>query len=69
MSEAKPRRGLNLATRVTILALLALLAFSVPGLIIIVFVPVVGWYMWSDRERIAELEKKLAGQDKKPGRS
>jgi hypothetical protein len=49
--------------RVTFLILLALLALEVPGLLIIFFVPIVGWYLWRAQDRIAELEKKLAERE------
>jgi hypothetical protein len=52
-------------TRVMFLVLLALIALGFP-IIVFAFIPVFGWFIWRDQDRIAELEKRLAASEKQP---
>ncbi len=69
----KPLRGLDIAVRVVFLVLLAIFVFGGLGaLLLLVFVPVVGWLLWRLLDRTAELEERLAalenpGQKKPEG--
>ena len=48
------------------LVLIALLMFAggVFVFVLIFFVPIAGWLIWRDQDRIAELEKRLAALEK-----
>ncbi len=65
----RPQTNMNVVVRVTFLILLAFLmltGFAV--FVLIVFVPVMGWYIWRQQDRIRDLEARLAALDarKKP---
>lgn len=47
-------------TRVIFLVLLALVTISEPILVLIFFIPIIGWLIWRDQDKIAELERRLA---------
>ena len=49
--------------RIVFLVLVGLIALEEPVLVLIFFVPVVGWLIWRDQDRIAELEKQLASRN------
>jgi len=68
LSKPQARKGLTTAVRIVFLVLLAFLAISLPGILIIVFVPVIGWYIWSLLDKNAELEKRIAALEKPRGR-
>lgn len=53
-----------MTTRIIMLVLVALVALSEPALTIVFFVPIAGWLLWRDHDRIAELEKRLAAAEK-----
>ena len=46
-------------TRLLLLILIAVLAIRYTALVIIFFVPVAGWFIWRDHDRIMALEKRL----------
>jgi hypothetical protein len=46
-------------TRLLFLVLIAVLAIGYPDLILVFFIPIAGWFIWRDQDRIAALEKKL----------
>jgi hypothetical protein len=50
--------------RIMFLILLALITLREPGLVLIFLVPIVGWLIWRDQDRIAELERKLTALEK-----
>jgi hypothetical protein len=52
-------------TRIAFLALLALIAIGYP-LIFFVFVPVLGWFVWRDQDRITALERRVASLERPP---
>jgi 4-amino-4-deoxy-L-arabinose transferase-like glycosyltransferase len=55
------RRGsMNVVVRVTFLALLGLLTLALGLLLLIFFVPIVGWYVWTLSDRNRELEARIA---------
>jgi 4-amino-4-deoxy-L-arabinose transferase-like glycosyltransferase len=55
------RRGfLDTAVKVVFLALLGLLTLALQFLFLIIFIPIIGWYIWSLSDRNAELERKLS---------
>lgn len=51
---------LGMATRLAFLILVGLVALGEPVLAIVFFIPIAGWFLWRDQDRIAELEKKVA---------
>ena len=51
---------MSTVTRVTFLVLVAVIALGEPILVLVFFIPVVGWMLWRDQDRISELEKRLA---------
>ena len=58
---------LNTVSRITFLVLIGVLLYGgdfFSGLIIIVAIPVFGWLIWRDHDRIAELERRLAALEK-----
>jgi uncharacterized membrane protein len=57
---SKPRGTIDLIVRVVFLVLLALLTLSLGLLLLIFFVPVVGWYIWRFNDKNKELEERLA---------
>ncbi|MDE1853835.1 MAG: hypothetical protein KGI38_08845 [Thaumarchaeota archaeon] len=62
---SKSSRSLSLVLRVVILALVVLLLLSGVFLFVLIFfIPVVGWMLWRDQDRISRLEKKLAALEK-----
>ena len=75
MSEAKPKpksgATLEFAVRLIFLVLLAFIGwiFTFGSLFILFYIPMVTWIIWSDRDRIIALEKKIAELEKKPGQS
>ncbi|MDG6940556.1 MAG: hypothetical protein JRM97_00960 [Nitrososphaerota archaeon] len=46
-------------TRLLLLILIAVLAIRYTALVIIFFVPIAGWFIWRDHDRIVALEKRL----------
>jgi ABC-type multidrug transport system fused ATPase/permease subunit len=67
---SKQKASLAVITRIVFLVLLGVLMFTtgvIGVLILIVTVPVLAWYVIRLNERVAELEKKLADKEKKPG--
>ena len=65
---SKSSLNLNVVTRNVVLILLAVLMFTgLAILILIIFVPVAGWYIWRANDRIKALEAKLADKEKQPG--
>ena len=67
MSKKSAFRG-GTITRLLFLALIAVLAIGYPVLIVIFFVPIAGWFIWRDQDRIRALEKKLEALEN-PGAS
>ena len=62
---SKPMKGLDLAVRVVFLVLLALFVFGgLAGILLLFFVPIVGWFVWRLLDRTSELEKRLAALEK-----
>jgi hypothetical protein len=57
---SKPGIRMSSITRIIFLVLLGLIALSEPILVLIFFVPIVGWLIWRDQDRISQLEKRLA---------
>jgi 4-amino-4-deoxy-L-arabinose transferase-like glycosyltransferase len=57
---SKRGTSVNAITRIIFLVLLGLIALSEPILVLIFFVPIVGWLIWRDQDRISQLEKRLA---------
>ena len=49
----------SVAVRVLFLVLMAFAVLISPVLFLIFFVPVVGWFLWRDQDRITQLEKRL----------
>ena len=47
------------AIRILFLILLAFLVLGEPVLFLIFFVPIIGWFLWRDQDRITQLEKRL----------
>lgn len=66
MSKRSAR--ISAVSRILLLALIALLmlAGDVFVFVVIIFVPVVGWLVWRDQDRIAKLERRLAALEPKP---
>ncbi len=58
MSE-KPGFSMGTFTRLLFLILIAVLAVGYPDLVLIFFVPIAGWFIWRDHDRIVALEKRL----------
>ena len=62
---SKSSGSLSLVLRVALLALVVLLLLSGVFLFVLIFfIPVVGWMLWRDQDRISRLEKKLAALEK-----
>jgi 4-amino-4-deoxy-L-arabinose transferase-like glycosyltransferase len=61
---SKSSRIWGTAVRVVFLVLIALIALTEPVLVLIFFIPIVGWLVWRDQDRIATLEKRLAALEK-----
>ena len=65
MSKPRSSRGaLELAVKVVFLALLVLVVIASAYLLLIFFVPVVVWYIWSLYDKTAKLEKRVAALEK-----
>jgi purine-cytosine permease-like protein len=47
------------AVRVLLLVLMAFLLLIGQFLFLLFYVPIVGWYLWRDQDRIKQLEKKV----------
>jgi predicted tellurium resistance membrane protein TerC len=65
MSKAVTIR-IDLVVRLLLLVLIAFL-YVIPGisfLVLLFFIPVVGWVLWRDSDRIKELEKKVAALER-----
>ena len=62
----KQRSSLERVSRVLVLVLAALLLLipGIAGFVLLFFVPLVGWFLWRDQDRITQLEKKLAVLEK-----
>jgi 4-amino-4-deoxy-L-arabinose transferase-like glycosyltransferase len=65
---SKPRPSINSITRLIFLVLVGLIALSEPILILAVLVPVVGWVLWRNQDRIGELERRLAALERPPNK-
>jgi len=67
VSKPRSSRGiLELAVKVVFLALLVLIVIASYFLLLIFFVPLVVWYIWSLYDKTAKLEKRVADLEK-PG--
>jgi hypothetical protein len=65
---SKPLRTTNLVVRVVFLALMAALVIGGLGvLVLLFFIPIVGWLVWRLYDRTAELEKRLAAIERPAG--
>jgi hypothetical protein len=60
------RSGLRLGmvTRMVFLVLLAVLCLVAAVYVVIFFIPIVGYLVWRDQDRIEELERRLAAIEK-----
>ncbi len=58
----------QIGIKIVFLVLMGLIVLSAPVLFLIFFVPIIGWFVWSDHDKIAELEKRIAALEgqKKP---
>lgn len=57
---SKTGSRVNTVSRIVFLVLMGLIALTEPVLVLIFFVPIVGWLVWRDQDRIAALERRLA---------
>lgn len=57
---------LSLTTRMVLLLLVAVAALSEPILAVVFFIPIAGWFIWRDHDRMKELEKRLAALESAP---
>jgi len=57
---SKPQTSANVVVRVTFLILMGLVALLFYPFAPAVIVPVMGWFIWRQHDRVAELEAKLA---------
>ncbi len=65
MSKQSP--GLQMTIRIVFLVLMGVITLYLQLLFLIIFVPVIGWYVWRMVDRNAELEKRVAAlEGKKP---
>jgi hypothetical protein len=65
---SKPARRLDLAVRVVFFVLLAVLVLGGLGAyVILFFIPIFGWFVWRDQDRIRQLEKRLAELERPTG--
>ncbi len=65
MSKQSP--GLQMTIRIVFLVLMGVITLYLQLLFLIIFVPVIGWYVWRLVDRNAELEKRVAAlEGKKP---
>jgi hypothetical protein len=64
VNKPKSSRLLVNAVKVVFLALLVLIVIASAFLLLIFFVPLVVWYIWSLYDRTAKLEKRLAVLEK-----
>jgi hypothetical protein len=55
----KPAFRIGVITRLLLFVLIAVLAIGYTALVVIFFVPIAGWFIWRDHDRIVDLEKKL----------
>ena len=61
---SKPQGNAGVVIRVTFLILIGLLMLTGFAIfVLIVFVPVMGWYIWKQQDRIRDLEARLAALD------
>ena len=61
---SKPQGNAGVVIRVTFLILIGLLMLTGFAIfVLIVFVPVMGWYIWKQQDRIRDLESRLAALD------
>lgn len=51
---------INTVTRIIFLVLLGLIALREPIVVLVFFIPIAGWLIWRDQDKIAQLEKRLA---------
>ena len=64
---AKQLKGVDLASRVLFLVLLGFLVLGGFEYFILIFlIPIIGWILWRDQDRISELERQLAALTKPP---
>ena len=56
---SKSSGNVNIIVRVLTLVLMGFLVLVSPILFLIFFVPIVGWFLWRDHDKIAQLEKKV----------
>lgn len=59
---SKNSGSLELAGIIAFLVLVGLIAFIVPQIVLAIFAPVAGYFIWRDHDKIAKLEKQLAAQ-------
>ena len=52
--------AMSMAVKIVFLILMGLVVLTVPVLFLVFFVPIIGWIVWSDHDKIAELERRLA---------
>lgn len=65
MSKPRSSRGLlETAVKVVFLGLLVLIVIASAFLLLIFFVPVVVWYIWSLYDKTSKLEKRIAALEK-----
>ena len=58
---SKPRTSLDSAVRVVFVILMGFIALVLTGeLFMLIFVPIIVWYLWAARDKTIELEKRLA---------
>ncbi|MDA4119729.1 MAG: hypothetical protein OK436_03985 [Thaumarchaeota archaeon] len=65
MSKTRSSRGiLETAVKVVFLGLLVLIVITSAFLLLVFFVPVVVWYIWSLYDKTAKLERRVAALEK-----
>jgi hypothetical protein len=64
MSRAPMR--MSAITRIIFLVLVAVITLGEPILVLVFFVPIAGWLIWRDQDKIAQLEKRLAALEGPP---
>jgi hypothetical protein len=64
---SKMKRGtLDSAAMIAFLVFLALIAFIIPGLFLLFFAPIAGYYLWTARDSVRDLQKRVS-QLENPG--
>ena len=59
---------MSTAVKIVFLVLMGLVVLTVPVLFLVFFVPIVGWFLWSNHDRVTELEKRLAALENPTGK-